>query len=260
MRVVRLLALLGVGLIVAACDRGVDAAAAHPHPASSAPAPTRAPALGRLRWGAGETFSGAVTFEEQDRGAVEEELRFTAREQFQIVKVVCGVASIRAAVTGWHWQRNTSALLTTTLPPKTTFGVNAGAEIVAGVDWPLPPELPVPGLDVFASPPGQAVGWTRVDAEGVDLAYQLQSSDQPGQATLTWSVVRPQFTRSGDPITVSGRATVSLVSNYRVRDNTLWLRSTREQATFQRVTTSAAGTTQETGAVLETTIFSAPTG
>ncbi len=203
-------------------------------------------------------FSGAVTFEEQDLGAVEDELEFSAWERFRVLRVVGGAATIRVDVTVRHWQRNTASLLTASLPGQSTFGVNASAEIVSGVDWPLPSELPLPGLDVFAAPLGPVSGWSRTDGEGVDLAYQLGPSAPPGQTTLTWSAVRPQFTRSGDPITMEGGAEVTVVSRYRGRGTTLSLRSTREQATFRRTTTTVAGTAQESGTVLETTVFSAP--
>ena len=116
-------------------------------------------------------------------------------------------------MTAWRWQSNTSALLTTSLPGMTTFDVNAAGETIGGVDWPLPSELPLPGFDIFASPLGHVEGWSRTDGEGVALAYQLRSPATAGHATLIWSVVRPQFTTSGDPITVGGRGAVTVISH-----------------------------------------------
>lgn len=233
-------------------------AARHPHAPSATAAATAGPS--RLHWTAGETFSGTVAFDEQDQGGVDEEIGFTARERFKVLALVGGVATIRLAVTGWRWRRNTSALLTTSLPGSTTFVVNAAAEIVSGIDWPLPSQLPLPGLDVFAAPLRQVSAWARTDGAGVTIGYQLQPSAARGETTLTWSVVRPQFTRSGDPITTRGRATVTVVSRYGPQGTTASLLSTREHASFQRATQSPAGTTQESGTVLETTVFSMPSG
>ncbi len=133
-----------------------------------------------------------------------------------------------------------------------------GAEIVSGVDWPLPSELPLPGLDLFAAPLATGPGWSRTDGEGAALSYQEKAVSSTGATALDWSLVRPQFMISGDPITVTGRAQAIIFSHVRRRGTTATLRSTREQANFERITQSAAGTTQETGTILETTLFSFP--
>jgi hypothetical protein len=255
----RSLAFLGASLLIAGCAGQlgtVPSRSPRSVPDTRARAVPAAPPS--FRWSLGQTFTAAVSFEEEDQGAVVDELHFTAQEQFRVLRDVGGTATIQAGLTAWRWQRNTSALLTTSLPGSTTFGVNAAGETVAGVDWPLPSELPLPGLDIFASPLGHPRGWSRTDGEGVGLVYQLRGPATGAQATLTWSVERPQFTRSGDPITVDGRGAVTVVSSYRVLGRTLSLRSTREQGAFQRSTRSAAGTTQESGTVLETTTFSGP--
>ena len=233
-------------LLLAAC--GARPATAHRDQAGPA----------RLAWKVGETFTGAVSFDERDSGTVDDELRFSAHQRFRVIKVKAGVATIRVAVTSWVWQRNTSELLTASLPETATFSVDAGAEIRSGVDWPLPSELPVPGLDVFAAPLGSSTGWSRTDGDGVGLSYQAQADPEPGTQAFDWSVVRPVFTVSGDPITISGRCHAVVSSRYQRRGATETLRSTHEQATFERTARSAAGTTQETGAILETTVFSAP--
>ncbi|MBO0701408.1 MAG: hypothetical protein J2P38_00640 [Candidatus Dormibacteraeota bacterium] len=252
----RLAAVLGVLLLLTACGDRPQGSSRHPHATpSTRPGPT---SRARLRWGAGETFRGLVTFDEQDQGALTDELRFTAHERFRVLRVEGGVATMKAVVTGWHWQRNTSAVLTASLPGPATFAVNSRGEIVSGVDWPLPSQLPAPGLDVFAAPLVRVTGWSRTDGQGIDLAYQAGARSSPGQVVLDWSTVRPRFTRSGDPITVRSRAEVSVSSRYRRRGATVFLRATRERATFETSTQAAAGTTRETGTVLETTVFSLP--
>lgn len=70
--------------------------------------------------------------------------------------------------------------------------------------------------------------------------------------------MRPQFTPSGEAITVSGNAEAIVSSRYQRHGGTVTLRSTREQATFERTARSAAGSTQESGTILETTLFSSP--
>lgn len=246
---------LGALLLLAACGGRQGSAAAHPNPTPPAARggqvrPTR------LVWKVGETLTGAVTFDEQDRGAEDDELRLTARERFTVVRLEAGVAIIRVAVTSWRWQRNTSELLTTSVPAPFTFGADTGGDIVSGVDWPLPSDLPLPGLDLFAAPLAPGTGWSRTGAEGAALSYQGKAGPAPGTTALDWSVVRPQFTISGEPITVSGRAEATVSSRYQRHGTTATLRSTREQATFERTTQAAAGATQETGAISETTVFS----
>lgn len=225
------------------------------HTLSSRPVPVR-PSRPRLMWTAGETFSGAVSLDERDRGVTDDELRFSGRERFRVLRVADGKATVRVTVSGWRWRRNTSQLLTERLPAPSTFGVDAVGEILWGVDWPLPSQLPLPGLDVFAAPPSPAGGWARTDGAGVDLRYQAAGRPSPDKVTLTWSVVRPQFTRSGDPVTIRGHARVVVTSRYSRRGPGVVLRSTREQAAFERGATTAGGTTAETGTVLETTVFS----
>lgn len=235
-------------------------------PARSAPASSQSPAAGRQRgsraarlaWRVGEAFTGAVTFDQRDQGAVDDELRFTAHERFQVVQRRAGVATLRGVVTSWRWRRNTSELLTTSPPGPFTFGVDARGEIVSGVDWPLPADLPLPGLDVFAAPLGSGAGWSRTDAEGAGLSYQAKAGSPSGATALDWSVVRPRFTLSGAPITVSGRAQAVVSSRYRRRRAVATVRFTRERAAFERTTRSAGGVTRETGTILETTVFSPP--
>lgn len=254
---VRMGAVLGLLLLLVACGGRPPSAAGRPRPSPPAArgGHTR-PA--RLAWKVGETLTAAVTFDEQDRGGVDDELRFTARERFRVLRVQAGVATVRVAVTSWRWERNTSELLTTSLPGPFTFGADAEAAIVSGVDWPLPSEMPLPGLDVLAAPLVSGAGWSRTDGEGAALSYQVKPGPPPGTAALEWSVVRPQFTPSGEEITVSGHAEAIVSSRYLRHGGTVTLRSTREQATFERTTRSAAGSTQETGTVLETTLFSSP--
>lgn len=245
-----------IALLLAGCG---GRAAARSAPASSPNPPagrqSRAP---RLAWKVGEGFTGAVTFDERDQGAVDDELRFTAHERFQVVQRRAGVATLRGVVTSWRWRRNTSELLTTSPPGPFTFGVDARGEIVSGVDWPLPADLPLPGLDVFARPLGSGAGWSRTDAEGAALSYQGKAASPSGATALDWSVVRPQFMLSGAPITVSGRAEAVVSSRYRRRGAVVTVYFTRERAAFERTTRSAGGATQETGTILETTVFSPP--
>lgn len=253
----RLAALVGALLLVAGCGGGPAAGAGHQQASRSArpnPLPRE-----RVGWRVGETFTGALTFDQRDRGALDDELRFSAHERLRVLKVEAGVATIRAAVMNWHWQRNTSAVLTTSVPGPATFAVDSEGRIVSGLDWPLPSQLPLPGLDVFAAPPlASSAGWSRTDSEGVDLAYQARAGSPPGESVLDWSTVRPRFTSSGALITVSGRAAVTVWSHYKRRGATVFPRWTRERGTFVTSTRAGAGTTQEAGTILETTIFSAP--
>ena len=253
----RLVAVLGVLILLAAC--GGRPAAGPPGRHLPRPVARGSQARpSRLAWKVGQVFSGAVAFDELDQGSIDDELQFTARERFQVVRVDAGGATIRVAVTSWHWQRNTSELLTNSLPRPFTFEADGGAKIVSGVDWPLPADLPLPGLDIFATPLTAATGWSRTDGEGAALSYQVAGASASGTSDLGWSVVRPQFTMSGEPVTVSGHAEATISSGYQRHGSRVTLRSTREQATFQRTTESAAGATQETGTILETTIFTWP--
>lgn len=256
-RVTAVAGALLIALLLAGC--GGRAAARSEPPSRPSPAAARQSQAraARLAWKVGETFTGAVTFDERDQGALDDELRFAARERFQVLRRRAGVATLRGVVTSWRWQRNTSELLTTTPPGPFTFGVDARGEIVSGVDWPLPADLPLPGLDVFAAPLGSGAGWSRTDAEGAGLSYEGKAAPS-GATALDWSVVRPQFTLSGAPITVSGRGQAIVSSGYRRRGTVATVRFTRERATFERTTRSAGGATRETGTILETTVFSAP--
>lgn len=254
-------AVLTAALLLTACG---GRPAARPRPTRPSPSPSAAARArqappARLAWRVGETFTGAVNFDEEDRGGVDDELRFTARERFQVTRLESGVATVRVVVTWWRWQRNTSELLTTSLPQPFTFRVDAGGEILSGVDWPLPsPDLPLPGLDLFAAPITPGRGWSRTDGEGAALSYRGKVGSPPGTTALDWSLVRPRFTTAGEPITVSGGAEATVSSRYQHRGRTVILRSTREQASFERTARSAAGATQETGTILETTVFSSP--
>lgn len=256
MKRVRIAPFLVALLLLVACG-GRPAARPHPTPSTFAARGSQtAPA--RLAWKVGETFTGAVTFDEQDQGAAGDELRFTAHERFRVVRLESGAATIRGTVTSWRWQRNTSELLTTSLPKPFTFGVDAGGEILSGLDWPLPSELPLPGLDLFAAPLRSRTGWSRTDAEGAPLSYQTKAGSGPGATALDWSVGRPQFTMSGEQITVSGHAQAIVFSRYQRHGTTVTLRSTGERATFERTARTAAGATEETGTILETTVFTPP--
>lgn len=253
----RMAVLLGLLLLLGACGGRPASAAERPHGTPPAARISEArPA--RLAWKAEETFTAAVTFDEEDRGTVEDELRFTAHERFRVVRVQDGVATIRGTVTSWRWERNTSELLTSSPPAPFTFGADANAAITSGVDWPLPSNLPLPGLDVFAAPLTSGTGWSRTDGEGAGLSYHASGGQPPATTALDWSVVRPQFTASGEPVTVSGRAEAIVSSHYQRHGTTLTLRSTREQATFERTAQSAAGATRETGTILEASAFSSP--
>lgn len=248
MRLAALLAtVLAVAALLAACGGG------HPAQARSRVTPA---AAARLVWKAGRTFTATVAFDEQDQGASADELQLTAHERFRVLRVRGGVATIRRTVTGWRWQRNTSQLLTGSLPGPATFAVDAAGRIVSGADWPLPGQEPLPGLDVFAAPARPSAGWARTDGAGLDLDYQAVQPTAPDTATLEWTVARPQFTRAGDPVTVSGHAQVTVDSSYTRHAATLTLRSTRERATFERTAESAAGSLDQSGTVVETTTFS----
>lgn len=253
----RLAALLGIALLLTACGGRSTGPSGNPRPAPSAAG--RSPALpSRLELRAGELFTAVVSFDERDEGPVDDAFSFLAHERFRVVRVRAGVATVRVAVVSWRWRRNTSALLTASLPGPATFGVDARARIVSGVDWPLPSQLPLPGLDVFAAPIASSGGWSRTDGEGVELSYQARGAAVAGATTLDWSVSRPGFTRTGDPITVNGGAEATVSSRYLHGGPAITLRSTFERVSFERTTRSAAGTTEEAGTVLETTTFSFP--
>lgn len=253
-----LAATIATGLLLAACGGHAVARPAHRSPRSPAARIQLTPPARLRAWEVGETFTGALTFDELDQGTVEDELRFTAHERLQVVGVGAGAATIRVGVTSWRWQRNTSELLTRALPPPATFGVDPGGAIVSGVDWPLPSDLPLPGLDLFAAPLTPGSGWSRSDGQGAAISYRGAAGSPPGAAALDWSVVRFQFTTSGEPVTVSGHAQATIFSTYGGRGVAATLRSTREQATFERTTQTPAGTSHEAGTIRETTDYSSP--
>ncbi|MGH7911017.1 MAG: hypothetical protein ACREOV_04805 [Candidatus Dormibacteraceae bacterium] len=259
-----LLALVALALATlgAACGGG-QTSAGRPVQRSATPGPASRPAA-RLTWRSGQVLEATVDFEERDqatRGTFEatgDELQMTAKERLTVTAVDGGLATLRAAVTSWRWQRNSSSLLTAALPVPATFTVDRRGETVAADEWPIPPGPPLPGLDLFAAPlPGPA-SWPRTDGEGVRVGYRV--TPEPGATSedpadrLAWSVRRSEHTRSGQPLTLTGQAQATVSSTYAL-GHSATLRATREQGTYRRTEQTADGTLSQTGTILVTTTF-----